>query len=56
MYIVVKFQVPNPNTSCDMNYFPPFIFHHSWSSPDYGQTESDAYEPTVQLAQVGSIK
>ena len=24
-----------------------------WSSPD-GQTESDAYEPTVQYAQVGS--
>ncbi len=41
----------NPNTSRDMNYFPPF-----WSSPDYRQqTESDAYEPTVQVAQVGSI-
>ena len=31
-----------------------------WSSPDrqtdYRQTESDAYEPTVQSAQVGSKK
>ncbi len=34
-----------------MNYFP-----HFWSSPDYGQTERDAYEPTLQLAQVGSIR
>ncbi len=33
-YIVVKFQVPNLNTSRDMNYFPPF-----WSSPDYRQTD-----------------
>ncbi len=43
-----------------MNYFLPF-----WSSPDYRQTtdrqtdyrkqtETDAYEPTVQVAQVGS--
>ncbi len=37
------------------------IFPYFWSSPDGrtdrrpdGQTESDAYEPTVQFAQVGS--
>ncbi len=33
-YIVVKFQVPNPNTSWDMNYFPPFIF------PIFGQVQT----------------
>ena len=33
-----------------MNYFPPFL-----SSPNYRQqTESGAYEPIVQFAQVGS--
>ncbi len=34
------------------------IFSHFWSSTEYRQTdrrtESDAYEPTVQLAQAGS--
>ena len=30
------------------------IFYDFWSSPDRQQTESDAYEPTVQVAQVGS--
>ncbi len=38
-----------------MNYFL-----HFWSSPEYRQTdrrtERDAYEPTVQSAQVGSKK
>ncbi len=41
-----------------MNYFPLLFSPEFWSSPDYRQTdrqtESDAYEPTVQLAQVGS--
>ncbi len=51
---VAKFHSARYNTSLDMNYFLPFR-----SSPDYRQTtdrqtESDVYEPTVQLAQVGS--
>ncbi len=41
---MVKFQVPNSITFRDMNYYPVTD----------GQTESDAYEPTVQYAQVGS--
>ena len=30
-----------------------FIIYDFWSSPDGRQTDSDAYEPTVQVAQVG---
>ncbi len=41
--------LPKQYTYGDMNYFL-----HFWSSPEYRQTESDAYEPTVQIAQVGS--
>ncbi len=44
---MVKFQAPSRNTSRDKNYFLP-------CSPDYKQTESNAYQPIVQLAQVGS--
>ncbi len=47
LYIVVKFQPANSNTFRDMNYFLGFLVQS-------GQTESDAYEPTVQYAQVGS--
>ncbi len=47
LYIVVKFQPPNYNTFRNMNYFLGFLVQS-------GQTESDAYEPTVQNAQVGS--
>ena len=53
LYIVPKIQPPNYNTFWDMNYFLRIIFSDFWSSPDR-QTESDAYEPTLQIAQVGS--
>ncbi len=43
LYIVVKFQAPNYNTFRDMNYYLQIIFQSR-------QTESDAYEPTVQVA------
>ncbi len=46
---MVKFQVPNPITFRDMNYYPVT------DGRTDRQTESDAYEPTVQYAQVGSI-
>ncbi len=41
------FQVPNSVTFRDMNYYPVT------DGRTDGQTESDAYEPTVQYAQVG---
>ena len=43
--------VPTPNTCRDRNYFLLFLVQ---SGQTDGQTESDAYEPTVQFAQVGS--
>ncbi len=46
-YIVAKFCISSYYTFGDMNYFLLFAVQ-------YRQTESDAYEPTVQLAQVGS--
>ena len=59
-YNVVKFRSPNCNTFRDMNYCPVSIIVQS----EIGQvrtdkrtdrrTESDAYEPTVQSARVGS--
>ena len=45
---MVKFQVPNSIISRDMNYYPVTDRRTD------RQTESDAYEPTVQYAQVGS--
>ena len=45
-YNVVKFRIPNYNTFRDMNYCPV--------GQTDRRTESDAYEPTVQSAQVGS--
>ncbi len=52
-YIVVKFQTPNYNIFRDMNYF--LVTFGQVQTPDNRhQTESDAYEPTVQSAQVGS--
>ncbi len=42
--ILVKFQVPNSITFRDMNYYPVTD----------RRTESDAYEPIVQYAQVSS--
>ncbi len=47
-YIVVKFHPPNYNTFWGMNYFLRLLVQSR------RQTESDAYEPTVQIAQVGS--
>ncbi len=51
LYIVVRFQTTNYNTFRDMNYYVPIIFQ---SRQTDRQTESDAYEPIVQVAQVGS--
>ena len=52
-YIVVKYQVPVSNTFWDMNYYLRLLVQ-SRQTTDNRQTESDAYEPTVQVAQVGS--
>ncbi len=54
---MVKFHTASYNTFRDINYYlvnylVEFWFVEFWSS--HGQTESDAYEPTVQFAQVGS--
>ncbi len=38
-HTVVKFQVPIPNTSWDMNYFPLLFSPEFRSSPDYRQTD-----------------
>ena len=54
---MVKFNTPKSNTFRDMNYF--LVTFGKVQTPDRQtdrQTESDAYEPTVQIAQVGSIK
>ena len=56
-YNVVKFQTPNCNTFRDMIYCPVWILVQSGQTTDRQtdrRTESDAYEPTVQNAQVGS--
>ncbi len=45
---MVKFQIPNSITFRGMNYYPVTDRRTD------GQTESDAYEPTVQYAKVGS--
>ncbi len=50
LHIVVKFQTPIYIDCRDMNYFLVWIFVKS------RQTESDAFEPTMQTAQVGSKK
>ena len=50
-YIMVKFHTSNDDTFRDINYF---LVNYFLAQTD-GQTESDAYEPTVRVAQVGSI-
>ncbi len=50
---MVKFQTPSCNTFCDMNYCSVILVK---SRQTGRRTESDEYEPTVQYAQVGSIK
>ncbi len=53
-YLVTWFYLLVPDNS---QYFPRYELFSSdfWSSPDYElQTESGAYESTVQSAQVGS--
>ena len=50
LYNVGKFQSPSSNTFQDMNYF--LVIFGPVQSTDR-QTESDAYEPTMQSAQVG---
>ena len=58
--IVCKFQAPNYDTFWDMNYFLQFLVQSNFgpvqTTDDRQQTESDAYEPIVQIAQVGSKK
>ncbi len=50
---MAKFRIASYYTFRDMNYF--LLFFGPVQSTEYRvQTESDAYEPTVQLAQVGS--
>ena len=49
----LKFQGPSSNTFGDTNFFL-VIFGPVQTTDDRQQTESDAYEPTVQSAQVGS--
>ncbi len=50
-YFVAKYQHPNYNICRDMNYF--LVTFGKVQTPDR-QTESDAYEPTMQIAQMGS--
>ncbi len=51
------FHIASYYTFRDMNYFLPFLVQYGVQSTEYRvQTESDAYEPTVQVAQVGSKK
>ena len=45
---MVKFQIPNSIAFRDMNYYPVTDRRTD------RRTESDAYEPIVQYAQVGS--
>ncbi len=58
LYIVYKFQPPNYATFWNMNYFLWFlvqsIFGPVQTTDDRQQTQRDAYEPIVQIAQVGS--
>ncbi len=46
--LLTKFQIATLYTFRDMNLILVWIFATD------GQTQSDAYEPTVQVAQVGS--
>ncbi len=48
---------PDPwcNAFGDMNYCPVLFVHSQTDGRTNRQTESDAYEPTMQVAQVGSI-
>ncbi len=45
---MAKFQIHSYNSFRDMNYYPVT------DGQTDGRTESDAYEPTMQYAQVGS--
>ncbi len=49
MHVLTKFYDHRCNTFWDMNYCPVvFVYSHGQTDRE---TESDAYEPTVQLAQ-----
>ncbi len=48
LYTVAKFQIHIYSTFRDMNFYPVTVRRTD------GRTESDAYESTVQYAQVGS--
>ncbi len=50
---VWKFNSPSSNTFRDMNYFLVWFLVQSRLQTEYRQTDGDAYEPTVQIAQVG---
>ncbi len=57
---MAKLRIASYHTFGDMNYFLLFLVQYRQST-EYRQstdrqTESDAYEPTVQFAQVGSKK
>ncbi len=51
---MVKLQIPNCITFRDMNYYQ--VTDRQTDRQTDRRTESDAYEPTVQYAQVGSMK
>ncbi len=58
-YILAKCQFPSSNTFWDMNYYLRLLVQsgrqtdNRLQTTDNRQTESDTYEPTVQIAQVG---
>ncbi len=45
VHVLTKFHDPNSKTFRDLNFGKVILVKYFWSS--YGQTESDAYEPTV---------
>ncbi len=49
---MAKFQIHSYNTFGDMNYYP--VTDRQTDGRTDRRTESDAYEPTAQYAQVGS--
>ncbi len=49
VHVLIKFHDPRSNRFQDMNYCPV-----TFGQVTDGQTEHDAYEPTVHGAQVGS--
>ncbi len=50
---VTKFGIASYNIFGDMNYFLPFFVQYRVQTEYRVETESDTYEPSVQLAQLG---